>query len=187
MLNSLQWSQTDVRNTQKAKPRNIKHKRTILIYFLFFFFFFFFTGRCIQSSFWSIHSHRQMKTQLIFVTYQKFNIRYWRSGHSHILFQNKKPVASVWLFFPQNPCVCIASSAMFPKRKRYCLRPYCLVFSFYQISRKLLCLLRFPCIQVTYSCLHWAEHRTIISYCLFPTRLISQFAIYKSKGKLCLI
>lgn len=103
MLNSLQWSQTDVRNTQKAKRRNIKHKRTILISFLFFFFLLFFTGRCIQSSFWSIHSHRQMKTQLIFVTYQKFDIRYWRSGHSHILFQNKKPGASVWLFSPKIP------------------------------------------------------------------------------------
>lgn len=102
MLNSLQWSQTDVRNTQKAKRRNIKHKRTILISFLFFFFFFL-PDVVSKAAFWSIHSHRQMKTQLIFVTYQKFDIRYWRSGHSYILFQNKKPVASVWLFFPKIP------------------------------------------------------------------------------------
>lgn len=102
MLNSLQWSQTDVRNTQKAKRRNIKHKRTILISFLFFFSFFYRTLYPKQPSEAFTHIDR-WKRSSYFVTYQKFDIRYWRSGHSYILFQNKKPVASVWLFFPKIP------------------------------------------------------------------------------------
>ena len=102
MLNSLQWSQTDVRNTQKAKRRNIKHKRTILISFLFFFFFFLpdVVSKAVSEAFTHID---RWKRSSYFVTYQKFDIRYWRSGHSHILFQNKKPVASVWLFSPKIP------------------------------------------------------------------------------------